>query len=395
MSFGHCGIDWLHSLLDCNQNILILPELSFYRYWKVLGCDDVGSESRIFSKWMNHFNSPNRQSPDVKMFSSVDESNRFSEFFLTEIKKNGIGKKQIFKSIHTAYANVKKINFTEIKVIITHEHVSYPFKHVIEDFDQSKILMIIRDPRASLAGFFRGITKKVGHLPDYHEYYYNMSIEEWLNGRDIWKYNSNWLGQRLKIIQNENMVDDLNNEMRVLAKWLEIKFTKSLLKRTYHNGKTASVDSSYLKISSSLEKNYFKPENIRNRWLNELSDQREILMIETLFKDIMKSFGYKSIVKTTLFNYIKGIYYFLLPHRGPRRLMYYRPDEDEIKRTLNRLIISNKNLQAYILKHMPKGLKSVYIWLSSVINHIRICFFPKDRWVRYDNPSINETYRNY
>ena len=44
----------------------------------------------------------------LKMFSSVDESNRFSKFFLTEIKKNGIGKKQIFKSIHTAYANVKK-----------------------------------------------------------------------------------------------------------------------------------------------------------------------------------------------------------------------------------------------------------------------------------------------
>ena len=199
----------------------------------------------------------------------------------------------------------------------------------------------------------------------------------------------------MMIIKNESMVNKLEDEMRNLAKWLEIKFTEGLLKRTYNDGKTTFVDSSYLKKSSSLEKNYFKPENIRRRWLKELSDQREILMIETLFRDIMKSFGYKLIVKPSLFNCIKGIYYFLLPHRGPRRLMYYHPDKDEIKRTLNRLIISNKNLQAYILKHMPKGVKSVYIWLSSVINHIRICFFPKDRWVRYDNPSLNETYRNY
>ena len=395
MSFGHCGIDWLHSLLDYNPEILILPELSFYRHWKVLGCDGVGSEGRIFSLWMHHFNSSNRQSSDVKMFSSEDESTRFSELFLIEIKKNGIGRKEIFKSIHIAYANVKKIKFTDIKVIIAHEHVSYPFKHAIEDFDQSKILMIIRDPRASLAGFFRGITKKVGHLPDYHEYYYNMSIEEWLNGRDIWKYNSNWLGQRLKIIQNENMVNDLKSEMKDLAKWLEIKFTEGLLKRTYHDGKTAFVDSSYLKKSSSLEKNYFKPENIRKRWLKELSDQREILMIETLFRDIMKSFGYKLIVKPSLFNCIKGIYYFLLPHRGPRYLMYYRPDEDEIKRTLNRLIISYKNLQAYILKHMPKGMQSAYIWLLSVINHIRIYFFPGNRWKRYDHPILDSSYRDY
>ena len=41
MSFGHCGIDWLHSLLDCKRQILILPELSFYRYWKILDCDNV------------------------------------------------------------------------------------------------------------------------------------------------------------------------------------------------------------------------------------------------------------------------------------------------------------------------------------------------------------------
>ena len=42
---------------------------------------------------------------------------------------------------------------------------------------------------------------------------------------------------------------------------------------------------------------YFLPENVKRRWLGELNDQREILMIEFLTFDIMKEFGYKPIYK--------------------------------------------------------------------------------------------------
>ena len=67
MSFGHCGIDWLHSLLDCNNSILILPELSFYRYWKLLECDKVASTKQMLSLWKSHFRNDHRQSPDTKL----------------------------------------------------------------------------------------------------------------------------------------------------------------------------------------------------------------------------------------------------------------------------------------------------------------------------------------
>ena len=30
-TFGHCGIDWLHSLIDSHKEVLILPPLSFFR----------------------------------------------------------------------------------------------------------------------------------------------------------------------------------------------------------------------------------------------------------------------------------------------------------------------------------------------------------------------------
>ena len=300
MSFGHCGIDWLHSLLDCNRQIPILPELSFYRYWKILGCDNVQGENEIYLLWINHFNSNSRQSLDIRMFHSDDEKVKFEKNFKAGIQKYGISRKEVFKSIHRAYLNARNTNISEISTIITHEHVSFPSKEIIKDFDNSKFLMIIRDPRASIAGYFKGIKKKVGHLPDYHDYYYNMSIEEWFNSRDFWKYNNNWLGNRLKIIQNEKMVENLKEEMYGVSKWLGIKFTNSLLKRTFSNGDTPFVDSSYLKKSSILDKNYFSPDNVKKRWLSELSDGREILMIETLFKDLMTKFGYQTIHKMSL-----------------------------------------------------------------------------------------------
>ena len=29
-TFGHCGIDWLHSFIDSHNEVLIIPQLSFF-----------------------------------------------------------------------------------------------------------------------------------------------------------------------------------------------------------------------------------------------------------------------------------------------------------------------------------------------------------------------------
>ena len=46
--------------------------------------------------------------------------------------------------------------------------------------------MIIRDPRAAMAGYFKGMNKKFPELPDYYEYFVNASIEEWFQAYEIW-----------------------------------------------------------------------------------------------------------------------------------------------------------------------------------------------------------------
>ena len=118
-------------------------------------------------------------------------------------------------------------------------------------------------------------------------------------------------------------------------------------------------------------------------------------MIETLFKDLMTKFGYQTIHKMSLIQRIKGVCYFLLPHRGPNRLMYYKPDKDELDRFKIRLSKINKNKKAFYFSLMPEIIKAWFIWISSVSNHFKIYFFPGNRWERYDNPSLERTYRNY
>ena len=217
MSFGHCGIDWVHSLLDGNPSILILPELSFFRYWKILGCNNVETIEEMLFIWTNHFAKDSRQSPDVKMFQSKNEEKLFFDYFKQYLQKNGMKKKETFQGIHQAFAQAKKINLEAIDVIISHEHVSFPFEEIINEFDNASFLFIIRDPRASIAGYFRGIAKKVGSLPDYHDYFINMSIEEWLNTINIYDKYINSLGNRIKIIKNEDLINNLEKEMKTLA----------------------------------------------------------------------------------------------------------------------------------------------------------------------------------
>jgi hypothetical protein len=394
MSFGHSGIDWLHSLLDCNRQILIIPELSFYRYWKILDCDKVEKEDEMTSLWINHFNSKSRQSPDVRLFHTENEKTKFVREFINAVQKYGLTKREVFKSIHRAYISTKKINIAEIKTIVAHEHVSFPYKEIIKDFESSKFLIIIRDPRASIAGYFKGIERKVGHLPDYHDYFINSSIEEWFNTRDIWRHND-LPSNRIRMIKNEELVKNLEKEMKGLACWLEIEFTDGLLERTFSDGSTPFVDSNYLQQSSSLERDYFSTDNIQKRWMSVLSDEREILMIESLFEDLMLRFEYKAINKISILKKIQGVYYFLIPHRGPNRLGFYKPEESEYKRFSNRLSLMSRHKYVFLFTLLPTKIKYWFILFNSFMNHFVIYFFPGNRWKRYDNPLLEKTYRNY
>lgn len=345
--------------------------------------------------WISHFKKEERQTPDSILFQTTNEEEIFQNHFYEYLKNNGIKKKEIFYAIHYAFAMAKKINLDDIEIIISHEHVTFPFKKIIKEFPTASYLFVIRDPRAGIAGFFKGISKKMANLPDYHDHYINMSIEEWLNTVDIYNKYRKSLGNQMKILKNEDLVNDLNNEMEDLANWLGIDFSINMLRRSNYDGSLPHVDSSYLTKTNEPDKSFFNPEAVKIRWLSELSDERELIMIESLFSKIMKKFDYDLITKISLKNKVKGMYYFLLPHRGPKRLKFYEPDESEFIRYINRLKLLNKKIHYFIFYFSPKFLKKKIIIFYSIYIHFKILFIPMNRWSRYDNPLVEKTYRNY
>ena len=80
---------------------------------------------------------------------------KLSSKFLENLVAKGIGRKETFWSIIQSYAWAKNIDFNQISTVIEHEHASFPYQEIFKDFTEPNIIMIYRDPRASIAGFYK------------------------------------------------------------------------------------------------------------------------------------------------------------------------------------------------------------------------------------------------
>jgi len=380
MTFGHCGIDWLHSLLDSHSQILIPPAFSFYRSWKIIGADSARDAKGMFSLWWNYLEKHiGTQIKRRKLFYSKQEAERFHSRFYKFLESGGISRVNVFWAIHEAYARAKRIDVSRIKIVLAHEHHMFPFEQMLADFPQMKVLMIMRDPRAALAGSFHGMTKAFGYLKDY---YFNFNVEIWMQAEDMWKKYRFQLGERLKIVKNEDLHADLEKSMRDIADWLGVNFSKSMLQSTF-SGITWAGESSYIQEEEKYPEPldiYYLPENVRSRWMNVLN-HKEIVMIEFLSNDLMKEFGYERMVKDTLMSRIKGLVIYFLPHRGLfKRWLRLYPDLEEFDKVYHRL---GNGVRGVIWKFLPNSIKFVSMVMHSIILRVRIYFFPGDRRQRY------------
>ena len=162
--------------------------------------------------------------------------------------------------------------------------------------------MILRDPRALAGYWYRRTNEFGGYLPDYT---FNHSMDCWFYGTSIIKDNYYKIKKNLYILKNEDMHSNLEKEMKKLSIWLNIKFNQCLLKESYPSGKKVFVDSAYLwkdlgndmtNYKEKIPQNFFSKENIKSRWMSNLSEI-QTLMIEEMLDDIFRIYKYKKINK--------------------------------------------------------------------------------------------------
>ena len=303
-TFGHCASDWLGSLLDSHKQVLITPGLAYFRTINRLKkkinfenlnnkkiIDMILSKILIRSAWKSY-----------NFFSTKKDKEKFKNFlkFYLNNSNEQILEKKIFLAINYAYAKKNTINLNKIKIIVTHEHTPWNCKYYTRYFD-TKYLFIVRDPRATFAGSFR----QFDQYPTFPESYkMDIVLSFWLTANNFILKNN---PKKIYVIKNEKINQKLKPELIKLSRWLGIQFHHSLLKSTIL-GKKWHGDSSYLgKFESSkpLPSNYYKPINVKKRWKNYL-DNKTILTIEVILKNVMKKYNYIPENDLNFFNIIKG-----------------------------------------------------------------------------------------
>lgn len=313
-SFGHSGIDWIHSLLDNHSQVLLMPAFSYFRT-----LEKINREKKIniyktnnmeISKIISNmfYLDKTYQTSERKFLNNQVDKNDF-EYYLNEYlksQKNNNKIKNIFYGIHFAYARLYNIDLNKKKILISHEHVSYHCEEYKKYFN-GKFIIIFRDPRASLGG---GILKMRNSNPD--KKLNAIQLDTML----LSMFSAyNFLKKNKKIVYpliNELMHKNLKKEMFNLSNWLNIEYCDSMLHQTRMNKKIYS-DSAYLNYNENnqiLPKDFYEKTKVEQRWRSALST-KEILFIEVIFRKMIFSFNFKKDNKLHFFNIIKGFFYCL------------------------------------------------------------------------------------
>jgi len=387
ISFGHCGIDWIHSLFDSHPQILITPAFSFYKSWKVLDAHKISSTLEMHSLWMNYFlKHPDMLSKENRLFGNEEQYNFFSERLKDNLDNYGLLRRNVFIAIHDSYSQTINSDW-QPKIIIAEEHINLPLETILLDFPDSKIIFIVRDPRAAINGYMKLFSKKFTDLPDYFDHYFNMAYEQWFLAWNVYTKIKDEKNKYI-VIQNETMSLNTKDEMKAVARILRIEFDDILTKMTFSNGSEWCLDSAYADRKGTLPENqavksFLDPIAIKNRWSNDLP-ANDLIMIENFFFQFMKEFNYSTKTKISSLNKIKSYLNYIKPRRSHNRFNIIPPTNAEFERTKKRLT-TQRPIALIFFKLLPPLLMRLFIYVDSAFTRFIILFFPSNRWKRYDN----------
>jgi len=356
----------LHSLLIAHPQILITPPFSFYRSWNQIIRNKEIDNSRIIDSWLDFiFYHKTMQRDYKRFFSSEDEKQKFEEYFKLISKNEVITKKFIFYNLHEAYAHAKGITINDIKLIVCQEHVPWHTDDILSDFPLASILQIVRDPRATLAGSWKLNSKRDGYLSEND---YLWSLLYWITAWKNYEKFSIKIGNRYKIVKNEDLHLNLKINIKDICTWLNIDFNEIMIKEELKGN--SYKESAYLDEKGNYPQSvniFYQPENIEKRWKKVLSNN-DIYRIEFITYQAIKRFNYINYSKQGLLYKIFGFFLYLFLRK------------DQIVGILKNKDIEKIDLS---LKDFKNKLRKIYIFLPSFIRLVIVFIFSFARRLWY------------
>ena len=255
-NFGSSGSKFVHSLFDNHPDILAIPSLymlSFYSFWPE---DKNRNTLQVIDNFINHFKfwfDKNGYPPYGTDKMGVNRNEKIfieKDVFKKNLKEKLINHKEVRRNyfIQCVYLCYAKSYGRELKkeinkyIILYPHHTSNPkyAKELINDFKDVHFLYVFREPLQALGSSMKLVSTRWGgfvHRKTIAEYGFNM----FLNDRYISDKNPYKIYAYSKIsnvpcvgIRLEDLVEDPNNILMKLCKWLNLDWSDQLLESTYN-----------------------------------------------------------------------------------------------------------------------------------------------------------------
>lgn len=282
---GRTGSQLFRKILNSGTEVAMLPEIKFITPWEkdVLSLikynhslkDDSKLKSFVDSLWSGNIQAEFWIEIQKKKIA-VDKDD-----FLNRLEKTDRSAKNILKTLIDLYSEYFNKSRGGAKFPV---HFSYT-NQLLDWFPNSKILHIVRDPRATSISHARNLIPSFKNKPFYESlnflYYKSLvfhGVFDWM-----WDsaYNRNFLkDSNYHTNKYEDLISNPEFYIKDICKFLKIKFNTKMLNPPV-------VDSSY----KTIQTEGFNKDSI-NKWRNCISPFDKC-WVTLLTKKSMKKYGYK------------------------------------------------------------------------------------------------------
>lgn len=298
LTTGRTGSDYLHGCLDNVPGILTFSgRFTYFKFcdqFKIRKFEET-NPNEILELFIekNKYLFTKDEIENKKIDLDID---LFRKKFLYIAEKRKLTKQKFLLAIYLAYNLTLNRKIDNLKTMVHHSHSVKETYRFLKNFENCKLLITIRDPRANLkSGIINWI--KYDNKTDNQKHFYNYikRIREDLNFAE--KQNNKKIFIKLEEANDVYMKQKLSD-------FLEVEFSPEIMKATFA-GKVWSGDrlSQYPPTHGEYNKNV-----INNDWENFFS-KKDKEVFNLIYKDY-KKFDYK--IKSI--NFLKKIYiFFVIP----------------------------------------------------------------------------------
>lgn len=304
---GRSGSDLLQSLFDGHKEVAQFPGILHFSK-DLLKIFELKDPQKIAKKFIYlnqlYFDSRlNKKERHDKLgkkkneFYIVDKE-LFEKNFIAIFNKSKKNNLDILICLHKAYMLSKNLKQNKLKVILLHIHLIENFQNylkVLNVYKNSKILVTYRDPLVSMCStvkhwtnYGKGKYMTPRHLFVNYQFHFNIF-------KNLKKYKN-----KIRVIKLEKIHTESKKTLKKLCKFIDVKYSNSLLHSTYFDKKWwgDSISKKYLDGLNS---------NFKNKFDKNIFRDDELKFIENKIINILIKYDYP--IRSTILAKVDKYYF--------------------------------------------------------------------------------------